>query len=78
MNILSIRDLRQNLAKIADRVAKGEGFLVMRRSRPAFKIVPVNAVTDEQWETVIDFTKDGALTGLPIEEFIDMTAPDHG
>lgn len=38
--MVAVQDLRTSLAAIADRAAKGESFLVMRNSRPAFRIVP--------------------------------------
>jgi len=53
-NIITSKDLRENLAKYSDKVNKGESFIVFKRSRPIFKISPV---IDEVWEEVIDFTK---------------------
>lgn len=38
--VVAVQELRTSLASIADRAAKGESFLVMRNSRPAFRIVP--------------------------------------
>jgi len=38
--IISMQDIRLSLASIADRVAKGEQFTVIRNSRPAFRLVP--------------------------------------
>jgi prevent-host-death family protein len=54
-NIVGLRELRENVGKYAARVARGESFVVMRRSRPMFRIVPVD--DEEGWETVVDFTK---------------------
>lgn len=48
------KELRENVAKYADRVLRGDSFVVMKRSRPLFKISPVD---EDGWETVIDFTK---------------------
>ena len=67
---ISIKELRENLAGIADRVAEGESFEVIRRSKPAFKIVPSGTETDEKWETVIDFTEGGKKKGMPAKDFI--------
>ena len=39
-SVVAVQELRTSLASIADRAAKGESFLVMRNSRPAFRIVP--------------------------------------
>lgn len=44
------------MEKYSSRVAKGEQFIVMRRSRPLFKLAPVDPWGDEgAWETVTDF-----------------------
>jgi len=39
MTIIGLKELSQNAGKIADRVAKGERFTVVKRSRPVFDIV---------------------------------------
>ena len=39
-SVVAVQDLRTSLAAITDRAAKGESFLVMRNSRPVFRIVP--------------------------------------
>lgn len=63
-NIVPLKELRANLASYTDRVLENnESFLVLRRSKPAFKIVPVE---EETWETAIDFTEISPL-GAPIE-----------
>ncbi len=55
-NIISLKELRFKLTKYADKIEKkGESFLVLKRSRPIFKIVPVDEKTT--WETVVDFTE---------------------
>lgn len=41
------------MPKYAARVKKGESFLVMKRSKPLFRVAPVE---HELWEEVIDFT----------------------
>lgn len=54
--LIGLKDFRENLASYLQRLNKGEHFLVLRRSQPAFQVLPVN--DDEgDWETVIDFTK---------------------
>lgn len=54
-NIVALKELRQNMDKYATKVAKGNSFIVFKRSKPLFKISPV--VEDENWEEVVDFTK---------------------
>lgn len=55
MNIIGLKELRENMQKYASRVEKGESFMVVKKSKPVFKLVP--AETEEEWETVVDFTK---------------------
>lgn len=68
---ISIKELRQNLSRVADRVEKGESFRVIRRSRPAFIIMKIDAeMPEEQWETVVDFTDGGRTKGVPLEDVL--------
>ena len=53
--IINLKDLRENVAAYAKRVEKGDSFIVMKRSRPLFRIT--SPEEEEGWETVIDFTK---------------------
>jgi len=55
MQILGLKELRENMQKYASRVEKGESFVVVKKSKPVFKLVPPEL--EEEWETVIDFTK---------------------
>ena len=54
-NIIGLRELRENVSQYAEQVAKGKSFVVVKQSKPLFKISPVDE--EENWETVIDFTK---------------------
>lgn len=68
---LSIKELRQQLSDIADRAERGESFRVIRRSRPSFIIMSVDAeIPEEGWETVVDFTDGGRTNGVPIEKVL--------
>ena len=53
-HIIGLKELRENIDKYVARVKKGQSLVVMRRSKPLFKITPVE---DEEWEEIIDFTK---------------------
>ncbi len=53
-NIISVKNLREDLQEYAKKVKKGESFIVFKKSSPLFKISPVE---EEYWEEVIDFTK---------------------
>lgn len=69
-NIIGLKEFRENVESFAKRVDKGDSFIVVRRSRPLFKVVPLEHEEDEgQWETVIDFTKINPR-GVPIEQII--------
>ena len=66
-NLVGIKDLRNNLEKYIKEIERGKSFMVLRRSRPVFRIEPV----DESgvWETVVDFTKVDAK-GVPAERVL--------
>jgi prevent-host-death family protein len=53
-NIVALKELRENMEKYVNRVSGGDSFIVFKKSKPIFKISPVN---DGDWEQVIDFTK---------------------
>ena len=54
-HILGLKELRENMQKYASLVERGESFVVVKKSKPIFKLVPPES--DEQWENVADFTK---------------------
>ncbi|TAL20464.1 hypothetical protein EPN90_01045 [Patescibacteria group bacterium] len=53
-SIIALKELRENLPMYEKKVRSGQSFLVMKRSKPIFKISPVD---EGDWETVIDFSK---------------------
>lgn len=66
---ISIKELRANPSDVADRAERGESFRAIRRSKPAFIIMRVDAeIPDEKWETVVDFSNGGRKKGVPLEE----------
>ena len=75
MQSISIKDLRQNLSKVADASSAGQEFTVFRRSKPAFKIVPIDSNetnSDENWVDFIDFTEGGKTEGMLAEDVIEL------
>jgi prevent-host-death family protein len=54
-NIVGLKELRQNVSDYIAEVKKGKSFIVVRRSKPIFKISPPEEA--ELWEPVADFTK---------------------
>ena len=70
---ISIKELRENLSSIADRVEKGESYRVIRRSKPSFFIMSIDAeVPEEGWETVVDFTDGGKTSGMSGEDVLKI------
>ena len=65
-NLVPLKELRQKLTDYTKRAEKGESFLVLRKSKPVFKIVPVE---EETWETIIDFTQIDPK-GVPLSKVI--------
>lgn len=54
--IVGVKELRHNLDGYIAEISRGRSFTVVRRSKPVFKISPIDAWGDEgRWETVVDF-----------------------
>jgi antitoxin (DNA-binding transcriptional repressor) of toxin-antitoxin stability system len=72
-NIINLKEFRENVAEYADRVARGDSFFVMKRSKVLFKVCPVH---EEGWETVIDFTalKKGGISAKELLEKMKQIA----
>ncbi|MDP2638882.1 MAG: type II toxin-antitoxin system prevent-host-death family antitoxin [Candidatus Azambacteria bacterium] len=54
--IVGLKELRENMGKYISLVKRGRSFVVVKRSRPLFRISSIDE-DDGLWETVIDFTK---------------------
>jgi len=54
-NIIGLKDLRENMSAYISKIEKGDEFVIIKKSRPVFKIVPFTS--EDDWETVADFTK---------------------
>lgn len=66
-NLIGLKELREDVNTYISEVKKGRSFIVLRRSKPVFKISPPDA--EELWETVIDFTK-VKKGGVPLNELL--------
>lgn len=55
-NIVGLKELRENVDIYISEVQKGKSFIVVRRSKPVFKIASPDE-SDTQWETIVDFTE---------------------
>lgn len=51
-NIIAFKEFRLNAQKYIDAIENGASFMVVKRSRPVFRLEPIL----EKWETVVDFT----------------------
>ncbi len=65
--IIGLKKFREDVQKIAEGVALGHEYVVVKRSQPLFKIGPVDE--EENWETLIDFTKI-KKGGVPIDKVL--------
>jgi len=65
---VGLKELRENMEKYASLIKKGRSFIVVKRSKPLFKISSIDE-DDGLWETVIDFTK-LRKGGIPAEELL--------
>ncbi|MBI2055157.1 MAG: type II toxin-antitoxin system prevent-host-death family antitoxin [Candidatus Sungbacteria bacterium] len=66
--IIGLKQLRENVEKYVSEVNKGKSFMVVKKSRPVFRIVPPDE-DDSVWETVIDFTE-FYKEGIPARELL--------
>ncbi len=75
--ILGLKELRENMEEYISEVKKGRSFLVVRRSKPIFKISPADMWGDEGvWETIADFRKI-KKDGVPIGDVISALKRLH-
>lgn len=57
-SIIGLKELRENMDNYISQVGRGKSFIVVRKSKPVFKLAPFDMWGDEgMWEKVIDFTK---------------------
>lgn len=78
-NIIGLKELRLNTKKYISHVSKGESFIIVRRSKPIFKLVPFDEDDDSIWETVVDFTtirKGGVPAELVLESIKRLNEQD--
>lgn len=55
-HILGLKELRENMQKYASLVNKGESFIIVKKSKPLFKISSLDE-DEGLWEAIIDFTR---------------------
>lgn len=70
---ISIKELRERLSEVADRVEQGESFRVIRRSKVSFIIMNINSdVSEDGWETIVDFTEGGKRQGMSAKDALKL------
>lgn len=67
-SIIGLKELRENADTFISQVERGKSFIVVRRSKPVFKIAPPDEA-DELWETVVDFTE-FYKNGVPAKQLL--------
>ena len=66
--IIGLKELRKNLPYYAEKIEQGQSFLVVKKSKPIFRISSPDENND-LWEETIDFTKI-KHGGIAIEELL--------
>lgn len=70
MTIIGLKELRQNATEIAKRAEEGETFVVVKRSRPIFKLSPIEDKASANQE-LKDWTKDAITRYRPALEALN-------
>ena len=69
-SIIGLKELRENADVYISQVESGKSFIVVRRSKPVFKIAPPDEdETGALWETIVDFT-DFYKDGVPARQLL--------
>jgi len=68
--IIGLKDLRENTEAFINKIKKGQSFVVVRKSKPVFKLSPVDEWGDEgMWEQIVDF-REIHPNGVPIKDVL--------
>lgn len=52
--IIGLKNFRENTKIYIDAIEKGESFIILQRSKPIFKISPIN---EGNWQEIINFSE---------------------
>lgn len=55
INLVSLKELREQFPKYIAAVAAGRSYMVVKRSKPIFRMTPIDE--EDTWETIADFTQ---------------------
>ena len=64
-NLVGFKELRVNLDKYVKGVERGSSYTILRRSKPLFRISPVDAEDEAGWDTIFDADRDNNGKGIP-------------
>jgi len=67
-SLVGLKELREHTQHYIEEVKRGKSFVVIRKTKPVFKIAPIGK-DEGVWEEVIDFTKI-RKGGVRIEEIL--------
>lgn len=68
--IIGLKELRENMDNYISQVGEGKSFVVVKKSKPVFKLTPLDMWGDEgMWERVADFTKI-KKSGVPLADVL--------
>ncbi|MCC7356743.1 MAG: hypothetical protein IT410_04010 [Candidatus Doudnabacteria bacterium] len=63
--LIGLKEFRENVEAVTKKVNSGQSFIVLKKSKPLFRISPIS---DElNWKTIIDFTEI-KKDGIPVED----------
>lgn len=52
--LIGLKEFRENVESFTKQINQGQSFIVLKKSKPVFKVSPID---EGGWEEVIDFTK---------------------
>ena len=68
--IIGLKELRENMDSYISQINKGRSFVVVRKSKPVFRLAPLDAWGDDGvWKKVVDFTKI-KKGGMPLNDVL--------
>lgn len=54
--IVGLKEVREHIGRFVEGTRKGRSFIVVRKSKPLFRLAPLREKA-EQWEEAVDFSK---------------------
>jgi hypothetical protein len=74
--LIGLKEFRENVDAVIKKVNHGQSFIILKKSKPIFKvskIVPaIDLSSEDDWETIADFTEGGKKTGVEAGKLIKL------